>query len=77
MIGYKDIQQKYRIEARDACVPGDKARQPSSGRGRTAEGLFFVCLDGVPWAVGRRSPGLSQLCGALSRGLSHAGLSPV
>ena len=67
MVGYKDIQQKYRIEARCACVPGDKARQPSSGRGRTAEGR--PCLPGRgPWAVGRRSRGLSQICGALSRG---------
>ena len=59
------IQFKW-IEVRRSCVPRDKARQPSRGRGCAAEGRS-ACLGRRSWAVGE-DPTDCHESGALSRG---------
>ena len=60
------IPSEYWIEARDSCVPRDKARQPSRGRGDTAEGCP-LCLARGTWVVGEYPPDCHEHSGALSR----------
>lgn len=55
-----------RIEARRSCVPRDKARQPSHGRGCAAEGET-ACLSRFSWAGGEHPTDCHE-SGALSRG---------
>ena len=59
------IQFKW-IEVRRSCVPRDKARQPSRGRGCAAEGRT-ACLSRQSWAAGEY-PADCHESGALSRG---------
>ena len=59
------IQFKW-IEVRRSCVPRDKARQPSRGRGCAAEGRT-ACLSRWSWAGGKISHGLSREWSAIQR----------